>query len=122
YDYILWLFTRIFGTSEAALRSLSVLAMLGATWLMYRIARELFNRDVALLSTIIFCIDPIISFASINVRPYAFGALAITGAIYTLLSLRRNDSTWMAILFGFLSACVLYSHYLFVGILPALLF
>lgn len=121
YEYILWLFTKIFGTSEAALRIPSVLAMLGATWLMYRIARELFDRDVAVLSTIIFCIHPIIVYASVNVRPYAFGALAITAALFTLLRLRQNDSTWLAVLFGFLSACILYFHYLFVGILPALL-
>lgn len=121
YNYILWLFTKVLGTSETALRIPSVLAMLGATWLMYRIARELFDRDVAVLSTIIFCIHPIIVFASINIRPYAFGALAITAAIYTLLRLRRSDSNWLAAIFGFLSACILYAHYLFIGILPALL-
>lgn len=121
YEYILWLFTRILGTSEAALRAPSLLAMVGAAWLMYRIARELCDRDVAVLSTIIFCIHPIIVFASVNVRPYAFGALAITAALYTLLRLRQNDSTWMAALFGFLSACILYFHYLFIGILPAML-
>jgi len=121
YNYILLAFTKVFGTSEAALRAPSLLAMLGAVWLMYRVVRELFERDVAVLSTIIFCIHPIIVMASVNVRPYAFGALTITGALYTLLRLRHNDSTWIAALFGFLSACILCFHYLFIGILPALL-
>lgn len=121
YNYILLAFTKVFGTSEAALRAPSLLAMFGAAWLMYRIARELFDRDVAILSTIIFCIHPIVGFASINVRPYALGALVITGALYTLLRLRQNDSSWLAALFGLLAACILYTHYLFVGILPALL-
>lgn len=122
YNYLLWFATKVFGTSEAALRTPSLLAMLGAVWLMYRIARELFDRDVAVLSTIIFCIHPIILFASINIRPYAFGALAVNGTIFVLLKLRRSDSNYLAALFGFLAACILYSHYLFAGILPALLF
>jgi hypothetical protein len=121
YNYILWLSTKIIGTSELALRIPSILAMLGAVWLLYRIAREFFDRETALIAIIIFCVDPIVIFTSIDARPYAFAMLATNAAIYILLRLRRNNSNWLAALFGFTAACIIYFHYLFAAILPALL-
>ena len=47
YAYLLWLWTKLAGTSEVALRIPSVLAMLGAAYLLYRAARALFDWDVA---------------------------------------------------------------------------
>ena len=47
YSYILWLSTKIIGTSEIGLRVPSILAMLGAVYLLYLAARELFERDIA---------------------------------------------------------------------------
>ena len=46
YPYILWLWVKAVGTGEVALRISSVLAMLGAVYLLYRSARELFEGDV----------------------------------------------------------------------------
>ncbi|MGD0902688.1 MAG: glycosyltransferase family 39 protein [Terracidiphilus sp.] len=75
YSYILWFSTKIIGTSEIALRVPSILAMLGAVYLLYLAARELFDR--------------------------------------------RNDSNWLAALFGLSAAWILWFHYLFAVILPA---
>jgi mannosyltransferase len=100
YSYILWLSTKIIGTSEIALRAPSVLAMLGAVYLLYRIARELFEPDIAVIASAIFCLHPVIIFASIDARPYAFAALMTNAAILILLRLRHNNSNWMAALFG----------------------
>jgi uncharacterized membrane protein len=121
YAYILWLWTRIFGTGEMVLRVLSILAMLAATYLLYRAARELFDRDCAMVAAITFCLNPIVVFAAIDVRPYAFGVLATNAAIYIVLRLRRNNSNWLAALLGFASACILYFHLLFATVLPALI-
>lgn len=121
YSYILWLSSKILGTGETALRIPSLLAMLGAAYLFYRIARELFDRDTAFLATILFCIHPIIIFASTYIRPYAFAVLAVNATIFVLLKLRRSQSNRLAALFGFLSAFIVWFHYLFAVILPALL-
>ena len=119
YTYILWLSTKILGTSEIALRIPSVLAMLGAVYLLYLGARELFDRDTAMVAAVVFSLHPIVIFTSTGVRPYAFGALAVNAAILVLLRLRHSDSNWLAALFGFLAACIVYFHYLFAVILPA---
>jgi len=50
YSFILWPWVRLVGSSEIALRIPSVLAMLGAVYLLYRAARQLFERDVALIA------------------------------------------------------------------------
>ena len=119
YSYLLWFSTKILGTSELALRVPEILAMLGAVYLLYRTAKELFDRDVALIAAILFCLHPIVIFTSIDVRPYAFGALAINSAILALVHLRHNTSNWQAAVFGVAAACIVYFHFLFGAILPA---
>jgi len=121
YSYILWLSTKLIGTSEIALRIPSILAMLGAAYLLYLAAREIFEHDLAIIATVIFCLHPIVVFASIDIRPYAFGVLATNAAILVLLRLRRSSSNWLAALFGLTAASIVWFHYLLGVILPALL-
>ena len=121
YSCLLWLWTKAMGTGEVMLRISSVLPMLGSVYLLYRAARELFDRDVAVIAAIVFCLHPIIIFAAIDVRPYAFSALAINASILALLHLRHNDSNWLAAVFGLMAACIVEFQLLFAVILPALL-
>ena len=120
YSYILWFSTKIIGTSEIALRVPSILAMMGAVYLLYLAARELFERDIAFIAAVIFSLDPIVVFASIDIRPYAFGVLATNAAILVLLRLRRSSSNWLAALFGLMAASIVWFHFLFGVILPPL--
>jgi hypothetical protein len=120
YSCLLWLWTKVMGTGELMLRISSVLPMLAAVYLLYRAARELFDQDVAVVVAIVFCLHPIIIFAAIDVRPYAFAALAINATILTLVRLRHNNSNWLAAVFGFLAASIVEFQLLFAAILPAL--
>ena len=120
YSCLLWLWTKVMGTGETMLRISSVLPMLAAVYLLYRAARELFDRDVAIIAAIVFCLHPIIIFAAIDVRPYAFAALATNATILALVHLRHNNSTWLAALFGLLAGCIVEFQLLFAAILPAL--
>lgn len=126
YSYILWAWATVFGTSEVALRTLSVLAMAGAAAALYRAARELLGsdrrgRDAALIATVLFCIHPITVFESIDARPYALAVLAVNVAILLLVRLRRSHSLPLAAAFGFSAASILHFHYLYGVVLPALL-
>lgn len=120
YPYLLWLWAKAAGTGEIALRTSSVLAMLGAVYLLYRSARELLDWDVAVIAAVVFCLHPIVTSEAIDVRPYPFAALAITSSIFALVRLRHNNSNWLAALFGLSAACIVYFQFLFVVILPAL--
>lgn len=120
YSYLLWFATKIIGTSEIALRIPSILAMLAAVYLLYRAAREFFDWDVTIITAIVFCIHPVVIFASIDVRPYAFGALAISSAIYLLVRLRHSDSNLLAAMFGIATGVITYFQLLFGALFPAL--
>ena len=120
YSCLLWLWTKVMGTGELMLRISSVLPMLAAVYLLYRAARELFDQDVAVIAAIVFCLHPIIIFAAIDVRPYAFASLAINATILCLVHLRHNNSNWLAALFGLLAASIVEFQLLFAAILPAL--
>jgi hypothetical protein len=120
YPFLLWLWVKTTGSGEITLRVFSVLAMLGATYLLYRAARELFDWDIAIIATVVFCLHPVVIFAAIDIRPYPFAALAITSSTFALVRLRHSNSSWLAALFGVSSACIVYFQFLFVVILPAL--
>ena len=119
YFYILWATKALFGSSEVVLRIPSVLAMLAAAYVAYRIARELFSRDVAAIVTVIFCLHPIVAFEAVDARPYAFAVLLLNCAILSFLRWMKTNSTRYAILFGVSAAGIFYFHYLFAVILPA---
>ena len=119
YSYILWLSTKLIGSSELALRIPSVVAMLGAAYLFYLAARELIGQEFAIIATIIFSLNPFIIFEAIDIRPYGFAVLFTNAAILVLLRLRKSQSNWLAVLFGLLAAVIVSLHYLFAAILPA---
>jgi len=119
YPYILLTTRTLFGSSEFVLRLPSILAMLAAAWVLYCSAREFFEADVALITTIVFCTYPTVVFAAIDARPYAFGVLAVNCAILSLLRWTRTGSTAYSVLFGIAAASIFYFHYLFGVILAA---
>ena len=121
HAYILWAFSRVLGTGEIALRVPELLAMATAVYLLFLAAREMFDRDIAWITVVIFCLHPTVVFAAIDVRPYAFAALAITGAILCLIRLRHSQSMILAALFGASAACITYFQLLFSVILLPLL-
>ena len=120
YSYILWLWTKVAGTSEIALRIPSILATLAAVYVVYLSAREMFDRETALVAAVFLGLHPAILFASIDVRPYAFEVLMINVAIFILIRLRHNNSNWLSMLFGISAACIVWFQYLFAVILPIL--
>jgi mannosyltransferase len=113
YSYFLWTYTQLFGTAEIVLRIPSIVAMLAATYVLYRCARELFFREAALVTTTVFALHPIVVFASIDVRQYAFAILAVNIACWRLLIWCRTESLRNAMLFGASSALIFYFHTLF---------
>ena len=121
HSYILWLATKALGTSEIALRVPSALAMLGAAWLVYLAAREMFERDVAMIAVAVFCLEPVVAFASVDARAYACATLVTAAAVLVVLRLRRSESNRLAALLGLAAAGVMWFHFLFGVIAPALL-
>ena len=121
YFYVLWATREIFGSREVVLRIPSVLAMLASVFVLYRIARQFLDEDVAWLVCILFCLHKDVAFAAIDARPYAFAVLATNLAIYALILWVREPKTSRSILLGALCGFIFYFHYLYAVILLAFL-
>ena len=119
YPYVLWLAKSVLGTSVFALRLPSILAMLAATAIFYKTAKEQFGFEAANIATIIFCIHPSVTFAAIDARPYAMALLCLVLAIRYMLRWLDTGSTRDGLIFGAATAFILLFHLLFGMILPA---
>jgi len=119
YFYALWIMRELFGSREVVLRIPSVLAMLAAVYVLYSIAREFVDQDVAFIVCILFCMHKDVAFAAIDVRPYAFAVLTANLAIYALLVWLRKPGDAHSLLLGAFCGLIFYFHYLYAVILPA---
>lgn len=128
YYWLLNLWSRIFGDSEAALRSLSALWGILLVWLVYQIVSRLFDRRTALIAAFFAAINPFLIAYSQEARMYsqlaALAALLFYGlARYVLHEsiVLRADGTGKTISFSGLATGVilfaavagLYTHYTF---------
>ena len=121
YLYTLWLAKSVLGSHEIALKIPSTLAMLGAVYFLFRIAREFVDQEIAFLTCIFFCVQPNVAYAATDALPYAFALLITNLAIFAFIRWMMGHQMNQAILFGFASAGILYFsfHCLFGAILPA---
>jgi 4-amino-4-deoxy-L-arabinose transferase-like glycosyltransferase len=115
YYVILNLWIHAFGTSEAALRSVSLLAGIASIPLLYALGRHTVSHQVGMYGAWIFALAPFqVTYALYN-RPYAllgfFALLSTLAAVH----LSRGASGWkwllvyaIAVILGF------YTHYIFV--------
>lgn len=82
---------RLFGTSEAAVRSLSVVASVLTLPLIFLIGRELFDTRRGMLAMLIFALSPMqISFAQ-EARTYALLLIPIGMALLAVAQFLRGD-------------------------------
>jgi uncharacterized membrane protein len=104
----------VFGHSEAALRSLGVLAAVGALAVVIVLTRELFGQKVALLCGFLLAIDPLyVQFAQ-DVRGYSLCLLLVSASsLLFVRGIQRPQSqpllTWSA--YALVTALGAYSNF-----------
>lgn len=128
YYWLLSLWTKVFGTSEIAMRSLSALWGLLLVWLVYQIASRLFDKRTALIAALFAAINPFLIAYSQEVRMYeqlaALAALLFYGLVRFIMHesiVLPADGTGKTISFSrtataiivFASIAGLYTHYTF---------
>ncbi len=85
YYVLLHLWTRVFGISEPALRSLSLAAGLAVVVLTWAIARLLWGKPTARIVGILAATHPFLVYYAQEVRMYIFVVLWATLAVYALV-------------------------------------
>lgn len=110
YYTLLWMWTNLFDSSLIAARTLSVLAGTCTIYILYRLARELFNEKTALISALFVVLAPFHIHYSQEIRMYAFLALWLVAATYAYWKGSHTDDWrwWGA--FAIASALAQYTH------------
>ncbi len=118
YYYLLHFWVRLFGSSEIAVRSLSVLCGLLLVFLTYLLGVALFDDRVALVASFLAAISPFQIYYSQETRMYIL--VALLGAISLFLFLkfaratREEDVASLGptvALYAFFITSALYTHY-----------
>lgn len=112
YYVLAWLWSRVFGTGEVGLRSLSALVGTVTVPVAYRAAAELVDRRrIALLAAGFVALNPYLVWYSQEARSYALMALFAAAAfLYFARSLNRPSPRSLG-LWALASALALCSHY-----------
>lgn len=112
-----WL--QIFGTAEIYARAFSVLASFGSIILLYFIGRELFSKEIGLLSALFMGVSNYQLFYAQEVRFYAFFEFTtLLSYLFLILALKYKKISYF-ISYVMASILMLYSHTYGVFILAA---
>jgi mannosyltransferase len=103
--------TAIFGYSEIALRTPSILFSLGIIYTAYLIAKKIFNKKIALLSAILIATSGLSIYYSQEARMYSLAAFLVSILVYLFL-----EKKWL--LFSIILALLATTDYVSLLIIP----
>jgi mannosyltransferase len=104
----------VFGSSEIALRSLSVLLAVGSLWVVIALTRTLFGRRIALVAGLLLAVNPLyVQFAQ-DVRGYSLALLLVSAScLFFVRGVRDPDASprlcWTA--YTVVTALAAYSNF-----------
>ncbi|HET6951453.1 MAG TPA: glycosyltransferase family 39 protein [Acidimicrobiales bacterium] len=119
YFLVMWVWARLFGDGEVALRSFSALCGVATIAVAYGIARELGrSRRVARVAAALVAVSPMLVWYSQEARPYSLLALAGGLSVQAFARARRTGTTRDLTLWAAVAAGAVALHY-FVAFLVA---
>jgi uncharacterized membrane protein len=111
YYWLLKIWSLIFGNSEFALRSMSVLFMGIAAFFGFVIVRRLFNRKAAWLSLVFIIFAPMLIRYSQEMRMYALVSAIAMAATYILVIAMESKKKLPWVIYGLLVGLGMWTHY-----------
>lgn len=121
YSVLLWFWTRIFGTSEVAVRIPSVIFGTFTIYLIYLLGKKLHSKNLGLLSALLLAVNPLHIYYSQEARMYALAALAVSLNMLLFINLIREDKS-KVIIYVLSNFLILMSDYVACLIFPAQFF
>jgi hypothetical protein len=109
----LWLWAKVFGMSEIALRLPSLLMGISCIPLMYIVAKKWFNETAGLFAATFVAVSQYTIIYSLILRPYAIGLffILLLIIIWTKIVFKRDYRWKNFIILGFLAAICAYVHH-----------
>jgi 4-amino-4-deoxy-L-arabinose transferase-like glycosyltransferase len=111
YYVLLWLWSRVFGLSEAGLRSLSAVFGTATIVVMWAICRRLTSERVGLLAALVTAVNPFLVWYSQEARAYSLLLLASALSLLALIAALQSPTPRRVLLWGLSCALSLLAHY-----------
>ena len=111
YYWLLKIWASIFGTTDLAYRSLSIVfgaAVIGTTFFL---TRKLFGRKVGVVTLLFLIVSPMLIRYSDEARMYTLAALIVISATYVMIKAQETKSRKLWILYGVLISLGMWTHY-----------
>ena len=120
YHFLLRGWTEIFGYSELALRTPSLIAGVGVVYYVYKLAEFVYSRRVAGIAGLLSATNPLLIYYSQEGRTYILTTLFVTMSFYYLVQLLKNKNSPISINIYYLlnTTAVIWSSYLACLIVP----
>ena len=111
YYAVAWVWARVFGYSEFALRSLSAVAGILTVGVVYAICRRLTGRRAAVIAGLLVALSPLLIWYSQEARSYALAALFATSSLLCFVALLDSPKRGWLAAWTITSALGLATHY-----------
>ena len=111
YYALAWVWTRVFGTDEFGLRSLSALAGTAFIPVAYAAAAELASRRVALVIASLAVVNPLLIWYSQEARSYALVLLLASISFLLFARMQRAPRVGTLVAWTVVSALAIATHY-----------
>jgi hypothetical protein len=111
YYVLAWPWAHVFGTGEAALRSLSALLGVAAVPVGYLAGREAVSRTAGVVAAALVAFNPLLVWYSQEARPYSLLVLLSGLSVLFFLRAWRRRETRALWLWALVSALALLTHY-----------
>lgn len=110
-SYILLHFWIFFGSSEIWLRLLSVIFGVFTIWVVYKLACEIFDNKIGILSAFFISIAPYHIYYSQEIRMYAEATFFACVSMYYFYKISKKQKTIDSLRYIIFSAALIYTHY-----------
>ena len=112
YYVIAWFAHLAPGRTEVMLRLPSLIAMIAAAWLLYKLAVRLFDAETGRFVVLVFACSEQVAFAAADARPYALALLLLIASAWMLVRWLDSGRPLCAAGFIVLASLTLYAHVL----------
>ena len=108
---LLWVWVRVFGHSEFAVRAPSVIAGTLLVPALYLLGRELYDRRTGLVAALLGAVAPTVVWYSQEARMYALWMLFVVVAVWAQSRALRRGETWPWAVYTLSCIALLWTHY-----------
>ena len=100
-----------FGYNPFVARIIPAIAGVAGVWAMYRLGKEILNKQLGLICAILTCVNYFCLAYSQEARPYSFAFLFATLSFTWFVKLMKDPSKRNMVWYAVLSLLLLYTHY-----------